>query len=252
MMRPRDLVRLAEDECGDIADSERMPIRRLLLVDDHLMLTEALSDRLATVDDLWVAGRCGTSDAALLDIARRLRPDVITIEVQQLGSSVGDVLTGLATTCPDARVVVLSGERDATQAIQAARAGAVAWVPKDSGAEQLVAVLRGVRAGDAFYPPDLLGPVLRALRADILQAEERTGPLDVLSPRERDVLVGMADGLRARQIAEQLTISTDTVRTHTRSILTKLGVHSRLDAVRVARAAGLRPRGDADEGDEQR
>ena len=64
--------------------------------------------------------------------------------------------------------------------------------------------------------------------------------LDMLSPRERDVLLAMMDGKRARQIAEQLPISTDTVRTHTRNILAKLEVHSRLDAVRVARAAGLR------------
>ncbi len=252
MTEPGDLVRLTEDSGAVLEHSGRMPIRRLLLVDDHLMLTEALSDRLATVDDLWVAGRCATSDASLLDIARRLHPDVITIEVQPLGSAVGDVLAGLAITCPGARVVVLSGDRDVAHAVQAARAGAVAWVPKDSGAEELVTVLRRVRAGDAFYPPDLLGPVLRALRSDIQQAEERTGPLDVLSPRERDVLVSMAEGRRARQIAEQLSISTDTVRTHTRSILTKLGVHSRLDAVRVARAAGLRPHGEYDEPDEPR
>jgi two-component system, NarL family, response regulator LiaR len=63
----------------------------------------------------------------------------------------------------------------------------------------------------------------------------------VLSPRERDVLASMAEGKRGRQIAEELLISTDTVRTHTRSIFNKLDVHSRLEAVRVARAAGLRP-----------
>lgn len=224
-----------------------MPIRRLLLVDDHVMLTEALGHQLATVDDFWVAGRCCASDPGLLDVARRLRPDVITIEALQLGSAVTDVLGGLIGACPGARVVVLSAERDTGCAVLAARAGAAAWVPKDCGADELVAVLRGVCAGDAWYPPDLLGPVLRALRSDVRQAAERTGPLDVLSPRERDVLTGMLDGGRARQIADDLAISVDTVRTHTKSILAKLGVHSRLEAVRVARAAGLRP--DAAGGD---
>lgn len=236
----RNLVRLAEDTATGTAHSGRMPIRRLLLVDDHLMLTEALSDRLATVDDIWVAGRCGATDPGLLGVARRLRPDVITIEVGQLGSTAGDVLGGLATACPAARVVVLSAERDTGHAVLAARAGASAWVPKDSSADDLVAVLRGVCAGNAWYPPDLLGPVLRALRSDVRQAADRTGPLDVLSPRERDVLTGMLDGGRAKQIAGDLAISVDTVRTHTKSILAKLGVHSRLEAVRVARAAGLR------------
>ena len=80
-------MRLAED--GERAEVHRdpMPMRRLLLVDDHLMLTEALAVRLQEASDLWVAGRCAASDPRLPDIARRLRPDVITIEVEQLGAS---------------------------------------------------------------------------------------------------------------------------------------------------------------------
>jgi DNA-binding NarL/FixJ family response regulator len=243
-MSPVNLVRSAEDIPAAGQHSGPMPIRRLLMVDDHLMLTEALGARLAGVDDLWVAGRCGAGDPDLLAVARRVRPDVITIEVGQLGSAAGDVLGALIGACPSAKVVVLSAERDAGHAVLAARAGAAAWVPKDSSADELVAVLRGVCAGAAWYPPDLLGPVLRALRSDVRQAADRTGPLDVLSPRERDVLTGMLDGGRAREIADDLAISVDTVRTHTKSILAKLDVHSRLEAVRVARAAGLRGRGD--------
>jgi two-component system nitrate/nitrite response regulator NarL len=86
----------------------------------------------------------------------------------------------------------------------------------------------------------MLGEILRELRDDVRRAREDSDPLDVLSPRERDVLASMAEGKRGRQIAEELLISTDTVRTHTRSIFSKLDVHSRLEAVRVARAAGLR------------
>jgi two-component system nitrate/nitrite response regulator NarL len=161
--------------------------------------------------------------------------------VGQLGATAGDVLNGLAAACPSARIVVLTAEHDVNRAVVAARAGVAAWIPKQTAADELVSVLRGVCSGDAWYPPDLLGPVLRALRSDVQEAADRTGPLDMLSRRERDVLLLMLEGGRARQIAEQLSISTDTVRTHTRSILTKLGVHSRLEAVRVARAAGLRP-----------
>ena len=86
----------------------------------------------------------------------------------------------------------------------------------------------------------MLGEILRELRDDVRRAREDSDPLDVLSPRERDVLASMAEGKRGRQIAEELLISADTVRTHTRSIFSKLDVHSRLEAVRVARAAGLR------------
>jgi len=101
-------------------------------------------------------------------------------------------------------------------------------------------VVRGVCQGDSWFPPQMLGSILRELRDDVRKAREDSDPLAVLSPRERDVLASMADGKRATEIAEQLLISADTVRTDTRSILSKLDVHSRPEAVRVARAVGLR------------
>jgi two-component system nitrate/nitrite response regulator NarL len=114
-------------------------------------------------------------------------------------------------------------------------------VAKEQGAAELETVLRGVCQGQSWFPPDMLGEILRELRADVSRAKEHEDLLDVLSPRERDVLLSMMDGKRGGQIAQDLLISTDTVRTHTRNIFAKLDVHSRLEAVRVARAAGLRP-----------
>jgi two-component system nitrate/nitrite response regulator NarL len=114
-------------------------------------------------------------------------------------------------------------------------------VDKKQGAAELESVLRGVCRGESWFPPKMLGEILRALRSDVTRAKEDADGLDMLSPRERDVLRGLVEGKRGGQIAEELMISTDTVRTHTRNIFAKLDVHSRLEAVRVARAAGLRP-----------
>jgi DNA-binding NarL/FixJ family response regulator len=222
--------------------SELMDPVRILLVDDHLMVTEALASRLSAAMDLWVAGRCTTADPSLLDIVRGLRPDVITIEVEPLGPTVSEVLRSLVAARPEAKVVVLSADHDIDHAVAAARAGVAAWVAKEQGAAELETVIRGVREGYSWFPPEMLGPILRELRADVSRAREHENLLDVLSPRERDVLLSMMDGKRGRQIAEDLLISTDTVRTHTRNIFAKLDVHSRLEAVRVARAAGLRRR----------
>jgi two-component system, NarL family, response regulator LiaR len=216
-------------------------VLRLLLVDDYQMVTEALASRLSVAPDLWVAGCCSTNDPQLPDIVRWLRPDVIVIEVEPLGFAVGEVLRRLSAAWPPARIVVVSGDHDVAHAVDAARAGAQAWVSKEQGADELETVLRGVRQGHSWFPPEMLGEILRALRDDVRRATEYSNPLDVLSPRELDVLASMAEGKRGRQIAEELMISTDTVRTHTRSIFTKLDVHSRLEAVSVARAAGLRP-----------
>jgi NarL family two-component system response regulator LiaR len=233
---------LGEEAPAVTGHSDLMDPVRILLVDDHLMVTEALASRLSAAMDLWVAGRCTTADPSLLDIVRGLRPDVITIEVEPLGPAVGEVLTALVAARPEAKVVVLSADHDVAHAVEAARAGVAAWVAKEQGAAELETVIRGVSHGYAWFPPEMLGAILCELRADVSRAREHENLLDVLSPRERDVLVSMMDGKRGRQIAQDLLISTDTVRTHTRNIFAKLDVHSRLEAVRVARAAGLRRR----------
>jgi NarL family two-component system response regulator LiaR len=214
-------------------------VLRLLMVDDQQMLTEALSARMSAVEDLWVVGRYATGEPRLLEMVDRLRPDVITID-PPAGPAAGDLVERLAAQRPAASIVVLTGVHDTASAVEAARAGATAWVPKESGVDDLTRVLRGVCRGDSWFPPDLLGPVLRALREDTRRAGERNGPLDVLSDRERDVLLGMVSGKRGHQIAEELLISAETVRTHTRSILSKLCVQNQVEAISVACAAGLR------------
>ena len=223
-----------------LRDQQKNPLR-LLLVDDHLMVTEALASRLSAAPDMWVAGRCSTTDPSLLDIVGGLRPDLITIEVEPLGPAAGEVLRKLISARPQARIVVLSADQDVSHAVDAAQAGVAAWVDKKQGAAELETVLRGVCRGESWFPPGMLGEILRALRSDVARAKEDGEGLDMLSPRERDVLCSMMEGKCGGQIAQELMISTDTVRTHTRNIFAKLDVHSRLEAVRVARAAGLHP-----------
>ena len=189
--------------------------------------------------DLWVAGDAPPPTRTCSTSCAGCGPDVITIEVEPLGPAAGQVLQGLVAARPEAKVVVLSADHNIGHAVEAARAGVAAWVAKEQGAAELETVVRGVCQGYSWFPPDMLGAILRELRADVSRAREHDDLLDVLSPRERDVLLSMMDGKRGRQIAQDLLISTDTVRTHTRNIFAKLDVHSRLEAVRVARAAGL-------------
>ena len=218
-----------------------MDTLRVLIVDDYRMVTEALASRLSAAPDLWVAGCCSTDDPKLVEIVRWLRPDVILIEVEPLGSAAAGVLHRIREAWPAARVIVVSADNEVAHAVDAARAGADAWVSKRQGADQLEMVLRGVCCGHSWYPPQMLGEILRELRADVRRAAVSSDLLSALSPRELDVIASMAEGKPGSQIAADLTISADTVRTHTRSIFSKLDVHSRLEAVSVARAAGLRP-----------
>lgn len=208
------------------------------------MLTDALTVQLSTADDLWVVGSCTTDDPRLTDIARTLRPDVIITEVGPAAVATGGMLRRLRAAWPTAHLVILTGSHDSAHAVAAARAGAAAWVSKESSLGHLLEVLRAVPLGHACYPPRQLGVVLRELRDDARRARDYSARLDVLSHREREVLLRMVDGKPVSQIAVESVVSTSTVRTHVRSILTKLGVRSRLEAVSLARAAGLRPRGD--------
>ncbi|MBA3905782.1 MAG: response regulator transcription factor [Pseudonocardiales bacterium] len=101
-----------------------------------------------------------------------------------------------------------------------------------------MATIRAVCRGHACYPPDYLGAVLKALTRPASQEPDR---LAVLSRQERRVLAGMVDGATGPELAAQLHVSPGTVRTHTQKIFTKLGVHSKLAAVKIAREAGMQP-----------
>ncbi|HEY7145794.1 MAG TPA: response regulator transcription factor [Streptosporangiaceae bacterium] len=218
-----------------------MDVLRLVLVGDYRMVTEALASRLSAAPDLSVADTCTSTDPRLSQLVSWRRPDVIVIHARPAGLAVAGLVQQLQEAWPAGHVVIVSADDDVREAVDAARAGADAWVSRTQGAAELESVIRGVCAGSSWYPPQILGEVLRQLRDDIRRAGQESNPLDVLSPRERDVLASMVEGKHGQQIAAELLISPDTVRTHTRSIFSKLDVHTRLQAVRIARAAGLRP-----------
>ncbi|HET9258374.1 MAG TPA: response regulator transcription factor [Pseudonocardiaceae bacterium] len=206
---------------------------RVLLVDDQQMLVEALAAKLSTTPDIVVVGHCTTGDPQPDGLATLLRPDVITVELPRAGEA--DTLLSLFRAAwPPARFVVLTASRDPEQAAEAARAGADGWVSKESSIEELTHALRCASRGHASFPPEYLGHILGELRADVGRAQRRDGPLDVLTPRERDVLMCFAQGRGPAEIADELGMSAHTVRTHTNKIFAKLGVHSRLEAVTLA------------------
>lgn len=218
-----------------------MTFVRVLLIDDHKMLTDVLAARLSAAADMWVVGSAATDDPRLPRLIPALHPEMIITEVGPVAAETSRLLHGMGAAQPGVHLVVLTGSQDDTHAVAAARAGAAAWVPKVSSVGHLLGVLRAVRQGHAYYPPRQLGVVLRELRADVRRSRDRSARLTVLSPRERDVLLRMIDGKPVSQIAAESLVSPNTVRAHIRSILAKLGVHSRLEAVRVARSAGLPP-----------
>ncbi|MGJ7908554.1 LuxR C-terminal-related transcriptional regulator [Actinopolyspora sp. H202] len=210
-------------------------------MDEQRMFVEALTQYLSTESDLWVSDSSYPSETDLLHRARIAWPDVVVVDIAVLGNRVREVLRRLEEVSPEMKVVVLTSTPDSGLAVRAARAGAAAWLPKERGITELVEVIRLVGRGHAWYPPEVLGEVLCALRQEAGPTGAGNDPLAVLSVREREVLAVMAEGKRGRQIAAELFISVQTVRKHTRGILTKLNVHTQLEAAMLASSGEKMP-----------
>ncbi|MGW7193922.1 LuxR C-terminal-related transcriptional regulator, partial [Streptomyces sp. NPDC054838] len=151
------------------------------------------------------------------------------------------LVAGLRTGHPGVRTVVLAERDDPRRAALALQAGASGWVAKDCSLSRLLAVIRGVLREETHLPPALLTGVLRELTAARKHRTDSERLVESLTPREHEVLRCMVAGLGRKDVAARLFLSPHTVRTHMQNVLGKLGVHSTLAAVALARRAGVRP-----------
>jgi DNA-binding NarL/FixJ family response regulator len=132
------------------------------------------------------------------------------------------------------RIIVLSASAEAGRIVAAVDAGAVAWVGKDESGEHLLHVIGRVTRGETWVPPAELGQVFRLLLGE-RERMRQEDPLAVLTLRERDVLLHVAEGADRKEVAARLHLSVNTVRTHMQSLMAKLGAHSALEAVAMTR-----------------
>lgn len=236
---------------------------RVLVVDDHRIFAESLAAALAAEPDVDVSA-AGSGPAALRSLERAAgegrRFDVLLVDAD-LGGKVpaprpavpageGDedgvvdgisLVAGVRTAHPNVRTVVLAGRDDPRRAALALQSGACGWVAKDCSLSRLLTVVRGVLRDETHLPPALLTGVLRELTAARKHRTESERLVESLTPREREVLRCMVAGLGRKAVAERLFLSPHTVRTHMQNVLGKLGVHSTLAAVALARRAGVGP-----------
>jgi DNA-binding NarL/FixJ family response regulator len=201
----------------------------VIVIDDHLSIRKGI-ELLLRAEGFRVAGVAGALEEARALLARR-RHDVALVDLH-LGedSSIGLVEELLARD-PEAAIVLYTGFTGLDAGLEdAARAGARGFVLKSSPASRLIEGLRSVATGGAYVDPAL---------APLLTPDEDVSRVQVLSPRERQILDLLAEGLTGHAIAEQLVLSPETVRTHVRNATTKLGAHTRVQAVAlVVRAQG--------------
>jgi DNA-binding NarL/FixJ family response regulator len=212
---------------------------RILIVDDHPITRDALSALLAQ-HDFSVVGEAADGEQAI-ELARRLQPQLVLLDLSMPGLDGLEALPRLREAAPECEVVVLTASGTEQNLLSAIRGGAAGYLLKSEPPERIVEFLRGVAHGEAA----LSGEVARRLLEQVREGGGRDGavPDEIarsLSAREVEVLLLLDDHLGTDEIASRLYISEHTVRSHVKSLLRKLGVSSRreaLEALNSARAA---------------
>ncbi|HKD31934.1 MAG TPA: response regulator transcription factor [Gaiellaceae bacterium] len=210
---------------------------RVLLVDDHPITRDALAALLAQ-HGFDVAGEASDGEDAV-ELARRLSPQLVLLDLSMPGLSGLEALPQIREAAPECEVVVLTASGTEENLLAAIRGGAAGYLLKSEPPERIVEFLRGVGHGEAA----LSGEVARRLLEEVRAGGARSVPDAIaasLSARELEVLLLLDEHLGTDEIAARLYISEHTVRSHVKSLLRKLGVSSRreaLEALNTARAA---------------
>jgi DNA-binding NarL/FixJ family response regulator len=199
---------------------------RVVIVDDHAILREGLAAILGRAPDLEVVGEASDGPAAI-DVFRRLRPDVMLMDVGLPGLNGIDATRAVCQEFPDARIIILTVHDGDEYVYRALRAGARAYLLKDAAGEEVIEAVRQVGGGKR-----LLAPTAAARLAERVAGSE-------LTEREQAVLAILVEGKSNAAIGRELGITESTVKAHVNNILGKLGVRQRTEAAAVALRRGL-------------
>ncbi|MFC5822824.1 response regulator [Nonomuraea insulae] len=205
---------------------------RVLIVDDHEVVRQGLRFVLEQEDGVEVVGDCGDGEGALRAV-ERLRPDVLLLDLVMPGVDGLAVLERLPEDGP--AVIVLSSFQEDDRVVAAMRLGALSYLSKTSAVDRVVEAVRVAARGGSVLEPGVAALLLGRMRR----------PLDTLTPREREVLAALARGRSNAEIARDLRMGRETVKSHVSSVLAKLGVADRTQAAIYALQQGLVPLDEA-------
>jgi DNA-binding NarL/FixJ family response regulator len=199
---------------------------RVLAVDDHALLREGIAALIRKQSEMELVAE-GSNGREAIELFRRHRPDVTLMDLQMPEMSGIDAISAIRGEFPEARIVVLTTWAGDAQVVRALKAGARAYLLKGLLRKELIETIRAVHAGQKRLTPEVAAEI----------AEHATD--EVLTPREIDVLRLVAFGNPNKEIAAQLSISEETVKSYIKNILSKLGANDRTHAVAIAVKRGV-------------
>ncbi len=205
---------------------------QILLADDHGLVRQGFRMILAAEPDMEIVGEASNGREAL-ELAERLRPDVVVMDVAMPELNGIEATRRLAESSPRTRVLALSMHKDSVYVREILRAGARGYLLKDAIDRDLVSAVRAVARGEGYLSPAVSDAVLSDYRKHV------SDPLDLLSSREREILQMLAEGKTNKEIATVLKLSVYTVDAHRGRIMEKLNLHSIGELVRFAVRSGL-------------
>jgi two-component system response regulator NreC len=209
---------------------------RLLLVDDHEIVRAGLRMLFRAEEDMEIVGEAGSAEEAIQAV-QELDPDVVLMDVAMPGMSGIEATRRIKEADPNANILALTMHEDEQYLFEMLNAGAAGYVPKRAAPDDLVSAIRIVHQGNVFLYPSLA----KILVQDFVHRSGEGSDLgvDILTPREREVLTLIAEGYTNRQIAKKLVISVKTVDRHRENIMGKLNLHNRIELVKYAIEKGL-------------
>ncbi|QKD80722.1 response regulator transcription factor [Actinomyces marmotae] len=215
---------------------------RVVLADDQSLMRMGFRMVLDAEDGIEVVGEAADGAAAVAQ-ARALKPDVILMDVRMPGMDGIEATARITAECPRTRVLILTTFDLDEYAFAGLRAGASGFLLKDTRPTELAEAIRTVAGGEAVVSPRITRRILEMFAGDLpnsVSAPDSEDPrLTSLTPREREILILMAQGMSNQEIADELIVSATTVKTHVGNILAKLDVRDRVQAVVVAYETGL-------------